>query len=70
VALGDGLLDLARLSIDASREDRQDLVAGEDRRLAKLGVEAHRKRELSRAGRALGQVLARAKLLLRRKFAV
>ena len=70
MALGGRLLAFARLAIEPSREDLQDLTAREDRRLAKLVVKANRRRVVGRAGPALCQVLARAELGLRRKLAV
>src|SRR5205823_4396932 len=67
VALGRGVLALARLAIEIGGKHQQDLSAGEYRRLPKLVVEADRKRVLGRAGGAQSQVLAGAKLSLRGK---
>ena len=68
--MGGRLLALARLAIEARRKDLEDLAAREDRRLAKLVVEANRSRVVSRAGATLREVLARAELGLRRQLAV
>jgi hypothetical protein len=70
VPLHRGFFGSFGLVIECRREEFDDLVAGERRRLAELVVEAHAEGVRGRAARALGEVFASAALRRRGEFTV